>query len=279
MAPFGDVDYAVFRRSVQDRFGIRLGEYKAEQMQRRLRALAEIHRQSSFAAFFQAIQDSPVLRTAFLDTMTINVTELLRNPERYEELTRLILPPLLAQSRLAPLSVWSAGCSYGAEAYTLSLLLHELDPAGAHRIHGTDIDLAILAKAGTVCFSETDMAQVSPSRRQAHFLELEGREISPPGGGGSLLPRFRPKAHLSGKVQFSRHDLLADDYPRAEHHLIVCRNVLIYFTDPAKERISRGFFQALKPGGVLFVGGTERLADHRIIGFDLIRPFFYRKPS
>ena len=63
-----------------------------------------------------------------------------------------------------------------------------------------------------------------------------------------------------------------------EYDLILCRNVVIYFTDVAKERIYRGFYEALTPGGILFVGGTERLADHRAIGFDLVMPFFYRKP-
>ena len=59
----------------------------------------------------------------------------------------------------------------------------------------------------------------------------------------------------------------------------MCRNVLIYFTEDAKQRIARGFWEALKPGGVLYVGGTERLADHQALGFELVRPFFYRKPG
>ena len=273
---FGDADYACFEQNVQSRFGVRLCEYKAEQMQRRLRTLAQAHKYGCFGTFFQGMQAQPELRTAFLDTMTINVTELMRNPERFEELARLILPPLLARSCPAPLAVWSAGCSYGAEAYTLALLLHEMDSGGAHRVRGTDIDLAILEKAKTVCFTEADMGRVSPARREAHFLD-QVRDL--PGSGGPLVPRFRPRPHLSDRVQFRRHDLLADMYPRAEYHLIVCRNVLIYFTEEAKNRIYRGFRQALKPGGVLLVGGTERLTNHCALGFELIRPFFYRKPD
>ena len=85
--------------------------------------------------------------------------------------------------------------------------------------------------------------------------------------------------HLRDRVRFRRHDLLSDDYPRAAYHLIVCRNVLIYFTEEAKERIARGFWQALKPGGILFMGGTERLNDHQAHGFEQVRPFFYRRPD
>ena len=245
-------------------------------MRRRLQTLAEAHRHSSFTDFFRRIQACSTLRQAFLDTMTINVTEMLRNPERFEELARDLLPPLLAGRGAQPFSVWSAGCSYGAEAYSLALLLHEREPDGAHRICGTDVDEAVLSRAAAACFAAADMAQVSPDRRQAHFAD-EGD--STPGGAGPFVPRFRPLPHLRARVRFRRHDLLRDPYPRAEHHLIVCRNVLIYFTEDAKERIARGFWEALKPGGLLFVGGTERLPDHQALGFELIRPFFYCKPG
>ncbi len=273
---FDDGDYAAFGRSVQVWLGIRLGEYKAEQMQRRVRTLAETYQCHSFQELFRGMQARTELRAAFQDTMTINVTELLRNPERFDELSRCILPPLRAQCGSATLSVWSAGCSYGAEAYSLALLLHELAPTAACRILGTDIDQNILAKAREACFTETDMGQVSPARREAHFLDLNGGQ---PCAGGALVPRYRPKPPLRDRVQLARHDLLADAYPQAEYHLVACRNVLIYFTEDAKECIYRGFFQSLKPGGVLFVGGTERLTDYRVIGFELVRPFFYRKPA
>ena len=75
---------------------------------------------------------------------------------------------------------------------------------------------------------------------------------------------------------FTQHDLLSEDYPVDTYDLILCRNVIIYFTDDAKDRIFRNFHKALKPGGVLFLGGTERLMDAGAIGFRAIRPFFYQ---
>ncbi len=122
----------------------------------------------------------------------------------------------------------------------------------------------MIARAERPCFNAADMLNISPARRQTHFHELDGS--------------FQPKINLRNMTRFGPHDLLGDNYPKSEYDLILCRNVVIYFTDDAKERIYRGFYQALKPGGILFVGGTERLSDHRAIGFDLIRPFFYRKP-
>lgn len=262
---FGESDFQQFQKKVQARTGLRLADYKADQMRRRVGALAQQGGGNSFRAFFAALERDGALLTTFLDRVTINVTELLRNPERFGELSRCVVPDLSARRNGAALSVWSAGCSYGAEAYTVALLLHEASPTVRHQIRGTDIDPAMLARANAPCFSEADMVNISPARRQAHF------HVLPTGG-------FVPSPELRAKVQFSRHDLLADPYPRAQYDLILCRNVLIYFTDEARERVYRGFHQALRPGGVLFVGGTERLSDHRALGFELVMSFFYRKP-
>lgn len=261
---FGEADFAAFQRRMETRTGIRLGQYKADQMCRRIAALAQKSGCASFTAYATLVERDPAHLAEFLDRMTINVTELLRNPDRFAELTTSVLPDLLAQRQGAPMSVWSAGCSYGAEAYTLAMLLHEISPALPHRILGTDIDPAVLARAARPCFSAADIVNLSPARRTAHFDEAAGG--------------FQPRLHLRAHVQFRPHDLLGTAYPHAEHDLILCRNVIIYFTDDAKERIARGFFRALRPGGVLFVGGTERLSDHRALGFELLRPFFYRKP-
>ena len=261
---FSEADFAGFQKRVEAQTGIRLSQYKSDQMRRRIAALAEKSGCPSFAAFAAVIERDPARLAEFLDRMTINVTELLRNPNRFEELTGAILPDLLARRKGGPLSVWSAGCSYGAEAYTLAMLLHEINPIAPHKIHGTDIDLGVLAKAERPVFSAADMVNLCPARRSAHFQETSGA--------------FQPQMHLRAKVRFAPHDLLAGSYPDSQYDLILCRNVVIYFNDDAKERIYRGFFRALRPGGVLFVGGTERLADHRALGFDLLRPFFYRKP-
>jgi len=263
--PFSEADFVGFQQRVEAKTRILLSQYKSDQMRRRIATLAEKAGCASFDAYAQRMEKDTSTLAEFLDRMTINVTELLRNPNRFEELTSAILPPLLARRPGAPLSIWSAGCSYGAEAYTLAMLLHEMTPGVPHKIKGTDLDLAVLTKAERPYFNSMDMVNISPARREAHFHELCGS--------------YEPKSHLRSKVSFSPHDLLAGVYPKNEYDLILCRNVVIYFTDDAKERIYRGFFSALRPGGVLFVGGTERLSDHRAIGFELLRPFFYRKPA
>ena len=263
---YDDADYAAFQQRVKARAGIQLTDYKSDQMRRRLSAMAGKGGYGSFQAYMKAMETDSALLASFIDTVTINVTELLRNPERFDDLTGKVLPKLLRGNNGAALSVWSAGCSYGAEAYTLAMLLDELTPTLKHRIRGTDIDPLALSKASQPTFSPADMANISPERRKRYFSEPQ-------------LGSFSPNSALKQMITFSRQDLLIDKYPVSEYDLIVCRNVLIYFTEEAKTRIYKRFFEALKPSGVLFVGGTERIAGHAEMGYELLLPFFYKKPD
>ena len=198
--------------------------------------------------------------------MTINVSELFRNPERFVELEKDFIPALLADAPSRGLRVWSAGCSYGAEA------VHARRPPqggraarAAHELVATDIDETILARARDGVFTEQDLANVSAERRRKWFEKL-------PDGGWQAVKELR------SAVKFSRLDLLADPYPKTRD-LILCRNVVIYFNDDAKEKIYERFFEALRPGGVLFIGSTERgqrLGDASAGSGP--GTFFYRRP-
>jgi chemotaxis protein methyltransferase CheR len=197
--------------------------------------------------------------------MTINVSELFRNPERFDELEKRFMPDLLEASKGRGLRVWSAGCSYGAEPYTLAILLKEAGPRLVHELVATDIDETILARAREGYFTDADLQHVTAARRERWF------DRQPDG-------RMRVKAELRAMVRFSRLDLLKDPYPRSRD-LILCRNVVIYFNEDAKERIYERFFQALQPGGTLFVGSTERVCAAARLGWERPSTFFSRRPA
>jgi chemotaxis protein methyltransferase CheR len=260
---FSDQDYSLFTTKVQTGVGIRLGEYKADQMRRRLMTIAKQIGCDSFLAYFSAMQKDSAILKAFLDHMTINVTELMRNQDLFEDLSKIVLPELVAQKKGMPLQVWSAGCSYGAEAYTIAMLLNEMDPIPPYRIKGTDLDLTVIARANQASFTAADMNGVSPERKKKFFMQLDE-------------DTFMPMPKLRQNVMFSQHDLLSTDYPSDTYDLILCRNVVIYFTDEAKDRIYQNFYKALRPDGILFVGGTERLPDAGKLGFKPTRPFMYQ---
>jgi chemotaxis protein methyltransferase CheR len=262
---YGDFDYESFQRRVQALTGLRLADYKPDQMRRRIAAMSSAADCGSFVEYYLAMERDPVLLAQFLDNVTISVTELLRDPAHFDGLRTCVLPSLIEQAGDRPLTVWSAGCSYGAEAYTLAMLLHELSPNASHRVEATDLNLGSLRRAEGARFYDKDIANISQERR-ARFFHDSGSGFT------------SPSEQLRRMVTFRRHDLLSDPYPQECYDLILCRNVLIYFTDAAKQRTFRGFYKALRPGGALFVGTAERVPDRYEMTYELIRPFIYRKP-
>jgi len=259
-------DYVRFCEGVRALTGIDLGQYRPAQMERRLRTFAERNGAPDLDAYLAGLKRDPSALDAFLDRMTINVSELFRNPERFAEVERDLFPALLRRSP-AGLKVWSAGCSYGAEVYSLLILLKELAPRARHEVLAADIDQRILARARRGVFSPTDMRNVSPARRDRWFTEVRGAQG----------PEWQVSAELRTAVGFSQMDLLRDPFPRG-CHLIACRNVVIYFNDAAKDTLYRRFFEALVPGGLLFVGSTERINGAEEMGWEKAGTFFYRRP-
>lgn len=259
-----DLDYAIFVKRIAKKTGLDLRAYKRKQMERRLRSLALQRGAGSLREFFDMLDRDPELLEQFRRRMTINVSELFRNPDKFLELESEILPQLMA--RAAELKIWSAGCSYGAEAYSLAILLAEKRafPLGqSPPVLGTDIDEEMLARARDGLFSEADTKNVSAARRRRFFVSEDG------------LYRVRPQ--IRSMVEFRYHNLLHDDFDRG-FHLILCRNVVIYFTDEAKDELYGRFAESLAEGGVLFIGGTERIFAAEAVGLKFISPFFYQRP-
>lgn len=260
--PLDDLDFEAFKRKVRAAYGIDLNAYKRQQMERRLRANMARCGATNFQQYYSVLQKDESLLDEFLDRITINVSELFRNPEQFETLRTKILPNLLEQHR--DLSIWSAGCSYGAEPYTLAILLDELAPSGRHKILATDIDDRMLARAKAGVFQQNEMQCVSRSRIVRYFdRQTDG---------------YAAKDILKRKITFKKHNLLEDRF-ESGFDLILCRNVVIYFTDETKTALYQRFCKSLQPGGWLFIGGTERIADHAKLGFENRMPFFYRKPQ
>ncbi|MEW6581952.1 MAG: protein-glutamate O-methyltransferase CheR [Actinomycetota bacterium] len=262
----GASDYDRFCAGVESLTGIALTHYRQAQMERRLRSFAERHGCRDLDGYLALLRRDKDALDGFLDRMTINVSELFRNPERFTELAERHLPDLLARAP-GGLRAWSAGCSYGAEPYTLSLLLQEVAPGRRHEVIASDIDQVILAKARRGRFTEADVRSVTPERLRTWFTA----------GTDGDAPVYEAGERLKAIVRFRHHNLLEDRYPD-RLDLIACRNVVIYFTDEAKDGIYRRFLQALKPGGVLFVGSTERVHRAEEMGWERAGTFFYRKP-
>jgi chemotaxis protein methyltransferase CheR len=254
-------DWELFKQKLFAKSNIDLNQYKPAQMQRRITNLMNRHGVTTFMAFFQLLEANPKLYKDFIDYLTINVTEFFRTPEKFVELEEKVIPDLLTRS--PRLNLWSAGCSTGAEPYSLAMILLDKASSARHRILATDLDVEMLAKAKLGTYNLGELKNIPAARLDKYFTR-NGENCA-------------VKDVVKTMVEFQRHNLLLDKFETG-FDLILCRNVVIYFTEEAKDALYRRFFAALKPGGVFFVGGTEAILNFREIGFQHYLPFFYRKP-
>ena len=255
-----DSDWNTFYSQFLRKTGIDLSLYKPNQLQRRILGMVEQQNCRDLAGFWVWLSTNQANVEWFLDKMAINVSELFRNPEKWAEVEKRVLPDLLTRSK--NLKVWSAGCSYGAEAHSLAMILDAKYP-GSHSVVGTDIDTAALAQARAGKFVDSDVRCVPEAYKKA-YLHKDA-------DGWSADERLRRY------LRFGRQNLLADRF-ESNFDMIMCRNVVIYFTDEAKDKLYQRFFDALAPGGYLWVGSTERVFKANDLGFEAPLPFFYKKP-
>ena len=254
--------YDRLAREVRGMLGVDLSQYKPAQVWRRVNGFATARGLCDADALVAKARQDAVLRQAFLDMLTINVSEFFRNPEAWETLVDRYLKSMLRGQRRV--RIWSAGCSLGYEPFTLAMLAREIAPSAMVEILATDLDETILSRARTATYTEAQMAGVSDERRARFFRRAEDK--------------WQAKPELQAVVDFKRHDLLKDAYERP-FDLICCRNVVIYFTESAKADLYRRFRDSLWPGSILFLGATESIPNARTVGLEPAGLSFYRRPA
>jgi chemotaxis protein methyltransferase CheR len=256
----GADDYVAFCHGVRGLADIDLLKYRRTQMERRVRSFADRRGHAGLGPYLTALRGDDVALDDFLDRVTINVSNLWRNPEQWQLLQEDVVPELAARGAL---DAWSAGCSYGAEAYTLAAVCRLAAPATPTSILGTDIDRRAIARARRGEFASRDVRDAPPPALR-RFFELNGA-------------LWRPTAELRALVAFEVADLLATEPPAAAYDLVLCRNTVIYFKDDVRDALHARLATALRAGGVLVVGATERVGDATRLGLDPIAPFTYRR--
>lgn len=240
--------------------GINLTAYKRPQMERRINSFMRNNGLTDYYGLIQRLQSDKVLSKKFLEHLTINVSEFYRNPAHWRVLEDSIIPLLLKSG--TRLKIWSAGCSSGEEAYSLAILSREKRIELREPILASDLDAEILERAVKGVYQPRQVQDL-PERIIKRYFEEDGG-------------LYKVKTELRQSVRFKQHDLLKDPYPR-DYDLILCRNVVIYFTEETKQELYARFAKALRVGGILFIGGTEQIFNSRELGFAPISTFFYQK--
>ncbi len=254
------MDYEGFKIEIYKLTDINLSLYKEKQMKRRIDSLISKNGYKEYAEYVSALKKNNDLYNEFINYLTINVSEFFRNPEQWEILKKDIFPLLLKKSD--KLKIWSAACSTGDEPYTLVMTLNEYLPLKDIRIIATDIDNDALEKAKMGAYSEKSIENLPKAYIDKYFVKSKNTYII--------------KDEVRKQVEFKHHNLLKDEYPK-ECDLIVCRNVLIYFTDEGKNSIYIKFNKSLKKDGILFVGSTEQIIWSSRYNLNSFRTFFYQK--
>lgn len=254
-------DYEYFKKEVFALTKIDLNAYKEKQMKRRIDTLIAKHKVTGYDKFVGKLRDDKAVFDDFVNYLTINVSEFYRNPEQWRLMDKEIIPELIGRFG-KNLKVWSAACSTGDEPYSLVMAFSRHLPLNQINIIATDIDKQVIEKAKVGLYNEKSIAAVPDDLKKKYFTKVG--------------PSYQIANEIKARVQFKQHNLLKDTYPdRCD--LIVCRNVLIYFTEEAKDEVFRKFNASLKPEGILFIGSTEQIMNYKEINYDRKNSFFYIK--
>jgi chemotaxis protein methyltransferase CheR len=260
MAPVITDDYVAFCDGLRHVCGIDLSQYKRPQMERRLRSYFERRGIARLTDALPALRPGSAELDSLLDRVTINVSQLWRHPEQWERLGSDVLPELAKAGRVR---AWSAGCSYGAEAFTLAAVARATIPTVSVNILGTDIDRRMVARASEAMFTVEDARSAPPGAMERYFERLHGG--------------WRAKPELRAMTRFEVGDLLRTAPLRPAYDLVICRNTVIYFSEPVRDELHARLVDALRPGGCLVIGATERVTQPRALGLTAVHPFIFRK--
>lgn len=254
-------DYDEFKVDVYKLTNINLSLYKERQMKRRIESLMKRSGYSNYRDYFAALKTDDKILRAFVSYLTINVSEFYRNPNQWEVFEKEMIPYLMKEYG-NQLCIWSAACSTGDEPYTIAMLLAKYMPLNRFKVIATDIDEDVLQFAKEGFYMKRSLERLPKDLLEKHFIKQDNG--------------YQIKKDIKACVEFRKHNLLEDRYP-SNVHMIVCRNVVIYFTEEAKDKVYEQFHRSLEKKGILFIGSTEQIIRAKDIGFKAADSFFYKK--
>jgi chemotaxis methyl-accepting protein methylase len=268
-----DAGFEALARRISRSAGFAVEAYKDKCVRRRIAVRMRACGVHSYADYQALLDRSPLEYERLRDALTINVTRFYRNAETWNLLRRDVLP-VLCRPEPGEVRMWSAGCSSGEEAYTLAILAAEhFESTGRSRelcrlhVDATDVDRQSLERARAARYRRETLLEMPPDLTRRYF-EAAGLELQ-------VVPRVRDR------VLVRTLDLSAGRPLRRDYHMIVCRNVLIYFDRPMQERLFQLFTDCLAPGGYLVLGKVESLVGPVRDRLQLVdaRERVYRRPA
>jgi chemotaxis protein methyltransferase CheR len=257
-------DYDDFRRYLEEHSGIVLGDNKHYLVTSRLNRLMREFGINDFNNLMRRLKTErrSKLHEQIVDAMTTNETLWFRDTYPFEVLKHTILPEL-SQKRPSQLRIWSAACSSGQEAYSISITIQEYLASkpgslpGNIQIVGTDLSASMLNDANTAVYDKMSLARgMSEERKKRYFQQRDDKwEVRP---------------EIKNRASFRELNLLHNFSTLGKFDIVFCRNVLIYFSSQLKTDILNRIAKTLNPGGYLFLGGSESPTSYTDV-FELVR--------
>lgn len=239
-------------------------QYGESHLKRRLRVRMRVLGIDTFREYSKYLDKTPEEYEKLKKILTVNVTEFFRNLPTFEEIKKVVIPQIIEQKKQSSkksIRIWSAGCSDGKELYSLTILLYEYLKEDINKylitIFASDIDVDIINKARVGWYPKHEMKGIETKYLRKYFIEDED------GGGYKVTPE------LKRFVKFEKRDLITDK-KHSMFDLILCRNVVIYFSSPLKIRLYMDFYNALSNGGFFVMGKTETLMGEARTRFKVI---------
>jgi chemotaxis protein methyltransferase CheR len=248
-AELEDIELELFVRALKLRHGYDFSQYAPASLKRRVRQLVQTHQAGTISALTTRLLHEPGFLGVVLEGLSVPVSEMFRDPDVFRALREQVFPVLASYPQI---NIWQAGCAHGQEVYSLAILLEEAGLYDRAQIYATD-------------FNEAALRHAQEGIYPAKEAQLWSRNYQAAGGTHSLADYYSARyellkldRRLRRNVIFAHHNLVTDEV-FCEAHLVLCRNVLIYFSDPLQDRTLALFRDSLVRGGFLCLGTRESL--------------------
>lgn len=267
MEVFSDIQFDRYSRYIHDNFGINFKTAKKELLEAKLKKLLEKNKVSSYEDYFRILtaDNSNEIVNEFISEITVNKTDFFRESSHFDYIKNhagLITQQNSRILKSGEIRVWSSACATGEEAYTLAMVLQESFPQLNKKILATDLDPEVLRKALTGEYSDHIKNDVEMYYLSKYFIKTDS--------GLSICDSIKRS------VTFRQFNLV-NEFPFTKgFDIIFCRNVMIYFDLAMQKKLLKKFYNALNPGGLLFLGHTEGITNGKL-DYKYVQPAIYMK--
>ena len=243
-----DQEFQLFKQKIYDESGITFSETNRSILDSRLKEKIREKNLTAVMDYYNLINSDKEELKLLLDAVTTNLTRFFRNQAHFDALINYVIPHIIEEKRKKGetiIRIWSAGCSTGEEPYTIAMILKEiLPPPFTFQVTASDISLKCLMTAQQGFYADSRVDGVPPEYLKKYFTKVDGG--------------YQVNSDLMKTIKFDYHNLQHDSGQR-NLDVVFCRNVLIYFDEPAQLTVINRFWDSMAPHSYLYIGHSESL--------------------